>query len=76
MYQSTSYVSRGSKTVMVTMAERSAQAARLLHEARAAQPERVPERKRSLVGWAASRAGHLLRGQRDSAQQRPAAARS
>jgi hypothetical protein len=62
MYRSTSYASQGSKTVFVEMAERSAEAARLLQEARATEPERLPERKGSLAGRAVSRRDHLLEG--------------
>jgi hypothetical protein len=59
MYQSTSYVSRGSKTAFVEMAERSAKAARLLQETRAARPvEGACSRARQAV----SRRDRLLQG--------------
>jgi hypothetical protein len=75
MYRSVSYASQGNKSAYVEMAQRSAEAARLLQEARATEPEERKERKRSLVIWAVSRAGHLLGGLQESVPQRRAAAR-
>ena len=62
MYRSSSYASQGGKSTFVEMAERSAEAARLLQEARATDPEQLAERKRSLARWAVSRRNHLLEG--------------
>jgi hypothetical protein len=62
MYQSTSYASRGSKTVFVEIAERSAETARLLQLARGTQPAPPPERARSLAGRVVSRRDRLLQG--------------
>jgi hypothetical protein len=75
MYQSTTYASRGSKTVFVEMAQRSAETARLLQEARATQPERPAERKRSLAGRAVSRRDRLLEGLGKRTAPLPAQAR-
>jgi hypothetical protein len=75
MYRSTSYASQGSKTVFVEMAGASAETARLLREARAARPAKLPERLPSLVRWAASKAGHLLEGLSERIAQRPVEAR-
>lgn len=60
MYQSPTYASQGSKTVFVEIAQRRAETARLLQEARVAQPERLPKQTRSLTRRAVSHLDHLL----------------
>lgn len=60
MYQSPTYASQGSKSVFVEISERSAEAARLLQEARLTQPGKPPKQTRSLARRAVSQFDHLL----------------
>lgn len=62
MYQSPTYASQGSKTVFVEIAQRRAETARLLQEARVAQPGRLPKQTRSLAHRTVSHLDHLLEG--------------
>jgi hypothetical protein len=72
MYQSTTYAGQRSKSVFAEMSERSAETARLLQQAREAQPEQ----KCSLGRRAVSRLAHLLQRKDNRMAQRPADARS
>ena len=60
MHLSHTFAGQNSKSVFVEMSERSAETARLLQEARQAQPAQLPEQKRSLARWAAAQWDHLL----------------
>ena len=60
MHLSHTFAGQKSKSVFVEMSERSAETARLLQEARHAQPAQLPEQKHSLARWAAVQWDHLL----------------
>jgi acyl-CoA reductase-like NAD-dependent aldehyde dehydrogenase len=60
MYRSPTYAGQKSKSVFVEMSERSADTARLLQQAREAQPEEPPTQRRALARRAASQLDHLL----------------
>lgn len=60
MHLSHTFAGQKSKSVFVEMSERSAETARLLQEARQAQPAQPPEQTRSLARRAASHWDHLL----------------
>jgi hypothetical protein len=60
MYRSTSYAGQRSKSVFLEVPERSAEAARLLQQARGAQPEGPPGPRRASVRRVASHWDHLL----------------
>jgi hypothetical protein len=72
MYRSTTYAGQKSKGVFAEMSERSAETARLLQQAREAQPEQ----QRSLGRRTASRLTHLLHRKDNRMAQRRADARS
>ena len=60
MHLSHTFAGQKSKSVFVEMSERSAETARLLREAREAQPAQLPKQRRSLARWAAVQWDHLL----------------
>jgi hypothetical protein len=62
MYRSISYVSQGSQSAFVEMAQRSAEVTRLFQEARVSQPERRSTQMQAAARRMARRVGHLLVG--------------
>jgi hypothetical protein len=60
VHLSHTFAGQESKSVFVEISERSAKTARLLQEARQAQPAEPPEQTRSLAGRAASQWVRLL----------------
>jgi hypothetical protein len=60
VYRSPSYASQRSKSAFVEMSERSAETARLLQQAREAQPQEPRTQGRSLAHRTASQLDHLL----------------
>jgi hypothetical protein len=62
MYRSPTYAGQKSKSVFVEMSERSAETARLLQQAREAQPAPPAKQTRSLAGRLVSQGVQLLEG--------------
>jgi hypothetical protein len=62
MYRSTAYAGEKHKSVFVDLSERSAETARLLQEARQAQPAPPEKQTRSLAGRVVSQGVHFFEG--------------
>ncbi|MGD2146361.1 MAG: hypothetical protein PVH41_06690 [Anaerolineae bacterium] len=60
MYRSPTYAGQQTKSIFVEISERSAESARLVQQARQAEPQVLPMPRRFLARWAAALRTHKL----------------